>query len=172
MTITTHDRIAILPKRCDKCHRKFWLEPYNIFGRAVGIGGYSIEYIECKKCEDKIRKPESEEQIMEDNRKTGYWRWDQSYPDNPKIGDWHCSECNWVTSSELISDRLYNYCPNCGAKMEANIDEILNRIIKKDVAKQIWAIAGISPEHGNAVMDIIGEEAYQNIMRLQSESEV
>jgi len=117
-----------------------------------------------------ITNKESEEQIMDDNRKTGYWRWDQSYPDNPKIGDWHCSECNWITSSELISDRLYHYCPNCGAKMmEANIDAILNRIIKKDVAKQIWAIAGISPEHGNAVMDIIGEEAYQNIMRLQSE---
>lgn len=101
--------------------------------------------------------------------KTGYWRWVQSYPDNPKTGDWHCSECNFVTSSELISDRLYKYCPNCGAKMEANIDEILNRIIKKDVAKQIWAIAGISPEHGNAVMDIIGEEAYEKVMRLQSE---
>lgn len=103
--------------------------------------------------------------------KTGYWRWVQSYPDNPKIGDWHCSECNFVTSSELISDRLYNYCPNCGAKMEANIDEILNRIIKKDVAKQIWAIAGITPEHGNAVMDIIGEEAYEKVMRLQSEEQ-
>lgn len=59
MTITTYDRVAILPKRCDKCNRLFWLEPYNIFGRAIGIGGYSIEYIECKKCENKRMKPES-----------------------------------------------------------------------------------------------------------------
>jgi len=59
MTITTHDGIAILPKRCDKCNRLFWLEPYNIFGRAIGIGGYTIRYIECKKCER--MKPKSEE---------------------------------------------------------------------------------------------------------------
>ena len=36
-----------------------------------------------------------------------------------------------------------------------------------DVAKKIWTIAGISPEYGNAVMDVIGEEAYQNVMNLQ-----
>lgn len=41
--------------------------------------------------------------------------------------------------------------------------------IEIDAAKKIWAIAGISPEYGNAVMDIIGEEAYEKVMRLQSE---
>lgn len=107
-------------------------------------------------------KKESQEQ------KTGYWKWVQ-YGALPETGDWHCSECNFIVSSELISDRLYKYCPNCGARMEANVDEVLNDILKKDVAKQIWAIAGISPEHGNAVMDIIGEEAYEKVMRLQSE---
>lgn len=56
MTITTHDRIAILPKRCDKCNRLFWLESYNIFNRAIGIDGHSIEYIECKECESKRMK--------------------------------------------------------------------------------------------------------------------
>ena len=55
MTITKYDRFAIIPKRCDKCNRLFWLEPYNIFGRAIGIGGYSIEYIECKNCAKKVR---------------------------------------------------------------------------------------------------------------------
>ena len=39
--------------------------------------------------------------------------------------------------------------------------------LRVEVAKKIWKIAGISAEHGNAVMDIIGEEAYQHVMNLQ-----
>ena len=54
MTITTHDRIAILPKRCDKCNRLFWLEPYNVFYKNVGLWYTSLKQIECKKCENKI----------------------------------------------------------------------------------------------------------------------
>lgn len=50
MTITKYDRVAILPKRCDKCNRLFWLEPYNIFYKTIGIGDYSIKQIECKIC--------------------------------------------------------------------------------------------------------------------------
>jgi len=50
MTITTYDRVAILPKRCDKCNRLFWLEPHNIFYKTVGIESYSLEQIECKNC--------------------------------------------------------------------------------------------------------------------------
>jgi hypothetical protein len=50
MTITKYDRVAILPKRCNKCNRLFWLEPYNIFYKTVGIESYSLKQIECKKC--------------------------------------------------------------------------------------------------------------------------
>ena len=56
MTITKYDRVAILPKRCDKCNRLFWLEPYNIFYKTVGIGDYSIKQIECKNCAES-KKP-------------------------------------------------------------------------------------------------------------------
>ena len=49
-------------------------------------------------------------------------------------------------------------------------NSVANKNIKIDVAKKIWEIASISPEHGNAVMDVIGEKAYQNVMRLQSRS--
>lgn len=107
--------------------------------------------------------------------KTVYWKWVPSHHDDPKNGNWHCSNCNNIVSSELIPHPLfkYHYCPNCGTKMVINSDEIINEIIndilKKDAAKKIWAIAGISPEYGNAVMDIIGEEAYEKVMRLQSE---
>ena len=58
MTITKHDGVAILPKRCNRCNRLFWLEPYNIFYILVGIEEYPLKQIECKNC---ICKAESEE---------------------------------------------------------------------------------------------------------------
>lgn len=39
-----------------------------------------------------------------------------------------------------------------------------------EVAKLIWKIAGKYAEHGNAVMDVLGEDTYRNIMELQRES--
>lgn len=53
MTITKYDGVAILPKRCDRCNRLFWLEPYNIFYKTVGIEEYFLKQIECKNCIDK-----------------------------------------------------------------------------------------------------------------------
>ena len=38
---------------------------------------------------------------------------------------------------------------------------------KIEVAKLIWQIAGKSAEYGNAVMDVIGVDAYENVMWLQ-----
>lgn len=55
MTITYADRIAILPKRCDKCNRLFWAEPYYIYYVEVGIEHYSLKHIQCEKC--KCNKP-------------------------------------------------------------------------------------------------------------------
>ena len=43
-------------------------------------------------------------------------------------------------------------------------------ITQVEVAKKIWAIAGISSEYGNAVMDVIGEDAYKKVMELQKEN--
>ena len=57
MIITNYDRVAILPKRCNKCNRLFWLEPYNIFYKCVGIEWYSIKRIKCINC---ISEEESE----------------------------------------------------------------------------------------------------------------
>ena len=50
MTITKHDGFAIIPKRCDKCNRLFWLEQYDIYYKEVGIEHYSLKQIECKEC--------------------------------------------------------------------------------------------------------------------------
>lgn len=39
--------------------------------------------------------------------KTGEWK---------KIDTWkYCSECGWTIYTE--DDRAYNYCPNCGVRM-------------------------------------------------------
>lgn len=43
--------------------------------------------------------------------------------------------------------------------------------INVDTAKKIWEIAKISPDYGNAVMDILGEDAYCRVVKLQSTSD-
>lgn len=53
--------------------------------------------------------------------KTGHWEWVQ-YDYNPKLGNWHCSECRCVVvecvdKNEKGGIPLYKYCPQCGAKM-------------------------------------------------------
>ena len=58
MTITYYDKMAILPKRCNKCNRLFWLEPYNVFYKFAGIEQYPLECVECINC---ISEEENEE---------------------------------------------------------------------------------------------------------------
>lgn len=42
--------------------------------------------------------------------------------------------------------------------------------MEKEIANKIWDIAAKSPEHGNALMDLLGEEAYVKIMSLQNKN--
>lgn len=103
---------------------------------------------------------------MEDNRKTGYWRW-ASYDSNDRFGcgEWYCSECHESVQTALVPNPLwkYKYCPKCGTKMEQYSDEI-----KIDVAKKIWEISLISPEHCCALMDMIGVDAAEEVEYLKS----
>lgn len=53
--------------------------------------------------------------------KTGHWEWVQ-YDYNPKLGNWHCSECRSVViecvdKNDKGGIPLYKHCPQCGAKM-------------------------------------------------------
>ena len=53
--------------------------------------------------------------------KTGHWEW-VPYDYNPKLGDWHCSECRCVVvecvgKNEKGGIPFYKYCPQCGTKM-------------------------------------------------------
>lgn len=66
---------------------------------------------------DEIQKLPS----VQPKSKTGHWEWVQ-YDYNPKLGNWHCSECRCVVvecvdKNEKGGIPLYKYCPNCGAKM-------------------------------------------------------
>ena len=58
MTITKHDRIAIIPTRCDYCNRLFIFEPYNIHYREVGIECYDLKQRKCLKCMNKLKGKE------------------------------------------------------------------------------------------------------------------
>ena len=113
MTITRYDGVAILPKRCDKCNRLFWLEPYNIFHKLVGIEEYPLKQIECKDCIGKIHNILDLPSVNPQEPKTGHWerisnditliQHDTAY--------YKCSECG-----EKVIGK-HNHCQFCGAKM-------------------------------------------------------
>lgn len=51
--------------------------------------------------------------------------------------------------------------------MEIDIkDAFMKHHIRLEVMEDIWNICKKSPEHGNAVMDIIGEEAYKEVSEI------
>lgn len=52
-------------------------------------------------------------------RKTGKWEYVQ-YDGNPKIGNWHCSECRLIVNLGFEGAPYYHYCPSCGARMEVD----------------------------------------------------
>ena len=54
---------------------------------------------------------------VEPERKSGKWEYVQ-YDGNPKIGNWHCSECRLIVNLGFEGAPYYDYCPGCGAKME------------------------------------------------------
>ena len=42
----------------------------------------------------------------------GKWEWVQ-YDANPNIGNWHCSNCNYINKCDCVTD----FCPSCGADL-------------------------------------------------------
>ena len=49
-------------------------------------------------------------------------RWEYEVPTINTYGMVKCTVCNWWTIGPFVST-VYNYCPNCGARMAEDIDE-------------------------------------------------
>lgn len=66
-------------------------------------------------CEDLIIKYLTRE--ISSAERTGEWIWVQ-YDSNPELGNFHCSECNFIPACFNLARKHLNYCPNCGARMK------------------------------------------------------
>jgi len=49
----------------------------------------------------------------------------------------------------------------------ATLEEYIRRLQEIDIARRIWNIAKISPEYGNSLMDFLGSEIYDKVMKIQ-----
>lgn len=49
--------------------------------------------------------------------KSGQWEYVQ-YDTNPVIGNYHCSECRFITVNTDPIKQKFNFCPKCGAEMK------------------------------------------------------
>lgn len=83
-----------------------------------------VDYINKEMIEDFV---ESLPPVTPREPKMGHWEWVQ-YDYDPNIGNWHCSECRnivvkCVSKNEIGGIPIYNYCPNCGAKMESEAED-------------------------------------------------
>lgn len=58
MTITYCDKFAFKPKRCWKCNKLFWLEPYYIREATVSPFGI-VSYIYCSECGEASKEREN-----------------------------------------------------------------------------------------------------------------
>ena len=71
--------------------------------------------IDAKVAIEALRKLPS----VEPERNPGKWEYVQ-YDGNPKIGNWHCSECRLIVNFGFEGTPYYHYCPGCGVKMEVD----------------------------------------------------
>ena len=53
--------------------------------------------------------------------RTGEWIWVQ-YDSNPELGNFHCSECNFIPACFNLARKHLNFCPNCGCRMKGEED--------------------------------------------------
>lgn len=49
-------------------------------------------------------------------------RWEYNHPTINTYGQLRCSICDWWTLDPSV-DGAYNFCPNCGAKMDGGADD-------------------------------------------------
>ena len=74
------------------------------------------------------------------------------------------SVCGYLTAEDVFQRIDKHY------KEERKLT-MVNTNVENEVAQLIWDICTISPEHGNAVLDILGDEVYERVMRLANNKE-
>lgn len=93
----------------------------RLYQTALNNTEYITSY--AKVCEDiaenRIDTWISEAKTVEPERKPGKWEYIQ-YDGNPKIGNWHCSNCRLIVNLGFEGEPYYHYCPSCGARMEVD----------------------------------------------------
>ena len=55
--------------------------------------------------------------------------------------------------------------------MAHKIDVLELTQIKVDTARKIWEIAKLSSDYGNALVDVLGDEVYSRVMKIQAVSD-
>jgi hypothetical protein len=125
---------------------------------------------------DKIEKAPS----VTPQPKMGHWEWVQ-YDYNPKLGNWHCSECRsiavkCVDKNEKGGIPLYKYCPNCGAKMQ----EVEEQVVTQQAfdaeyergLEDAWKVAReVIRMDSTQQFEIFGEHGDINVLDLKSATE-
>ena len=81
--------------------------------------GYGRERVNAYEAMLHFVKSEYLHPSVEPERKTGKWEYVQ-YDGNPKIGNWHCSNCRLIVNLGFEGAPYYHYCPGCGVKMEVD----------------------------------------------------
>ena len=79
-----------------------------LIGAIVGTFTMALA-VAARDADDKMPDPETE-------RPKGKWERKYSRPGVYRDLYWHCSSCAYMSSYRL-TDKYYNYCPNCGADM-------------------------------------------------------
>lgn len=62
MTLMRYDKFALLPKRCYRCNRLFWLEPYNVYERDIAPSVSILKMIICEECLKEKEKKRNDNQ--------------------------------------------------------------------------------------------------------------
>lgn len=55
--------------------------------------------------------------------------------------------------------------------MANKIDGVELTQINVDTARKIWEIAKLSSDYGNALVDVLGDEVYSRVMKIQGVSD-
>ncbi len=69
---------------------------------------------------------------MADVQPVKHGRWVELYDD---ISFCRCSECEKLVGWNIIFNHNYNYCPNCGAKMDADeLEKEMSKVAEMEMA--------------------------------------